>query len=261
MKIKLRPHQEKGIQQLRAVWKTHRVIQFYACVAFGKTATAAYITNSMTKRGMKVLFIAPYTVLVEQTAQRFMEYGLDQPSIIWRDHPWHDDNNLVQIASADTLIRRQVPDDIDLIIWDECFSGDTKIQTSKGTKRIDEITKDDLVFCFDEENRTLKLDNPVKVYKNGTKEITIVKTSKGQVKCTSTHLFYTGESWIQAKDLNQQQRIMFRNLRDSVTRKLLRAVVAVARKIIQDTLRLAVKTFFHGLVFGLKMAKHRNSQI
>lgn len=127
MKIQLRPHQEKGIQQLRAAWKEHKKIQFYACVAFGKTATAAYIIDQMTKRGKKVMFTAPYTVLVEQTAQRFIEYGLPKPSIIWRDHPWYAPDNPIQIASSDTLIRRGIPEDLDLLIIDECHLKRKKI--------------------------------------------------------------------------------------------------------------------------------------
>ena len=72
-----------------------------------------------TKNGLRVLFVAPYTTLVEQTAQRFMEYGLPQPSIIWQKHPWHDPSNQIQIASADTLIRRDMPE-VDVMIIDEC---------------------------------------------------------------------------------------------------------------------------------------------
>lgn len=119
MNLELRPHQENAVNQLRHGWKLHKTHLVYACVAFGKTALAAYIANGMIKNKKRVIFIAPYTVLVDQTAKRFMEYGLPQPSIIWRDHPWYDPDNLIQIASADTLTRRQMPE-VDLIIWDEC---------------------------------------------------------------------------------------------------------------------------------------------
>lgn len=118
--LKLRPHQEKAISLLRSEWKEKRTHLIYASVAFGKTATAAYIAKSMSDKGMRVLFVAPYTVLVEQTAERFMEYGLPKPGIIWRDHPDYDPNANIQIASADTLIRRDFPVNIDLMIVDEC---------------------------------------------------------------------------------------------------------------------------------------------
>lgn len=116
----LRPHQQKAVSLLRAEWKEHRTHLIYASVAFGKTALASYVTESFIKQGKRVLFIAPYVVLVEQTAARFMEYGLPRPGIIWRDHPDYFPSSQIQIASADTLARRDMPLDIDLIVIDEC---------------------------------------------------------------------------------------------------------------------------------------------
>lgn len=116
----LRPHQQRAVSQLRAEWKSKRTHLIYASVAFGKTALASYITQSFVDRGMRVMFIAPYTVLVEQTARRFYEYGLPPAGIVWRDHPEYYPQRMVQIASADTLIRRDWPENIDLIIVDEC---------------------------------------------------------------------------------------------------------------------------------------------
>jgi DNA repair protein RadD len=115
----LRPPQQKAVSMLRSVWKENRTHQLSAPVAFGKTAFAAYLTGMMAKPDSKVLFVAPYTVLVEQTAQRFHEYGLPKAGIIWRDHPDHDPSAAIQIASADTLIRRDLPENIGLMIIDE----------------------------------------------------------------------------------------------------------------------------------------------
>ncbi len=86
---------------------------------------------------MRVLFVAPYTILINQTAQRFTEYGLpeDQISFIWRDHPNYDPNLLIQIASADTLIRREFPKNIDLLIVDEAHLRKRRI-----LKEIERIT-------------------------------------------------------------------------------------------------------------------------
>jgi len=122
----LRPPQKKAVELTRESWKESSIKKeplravLSASVAFGKTAFAAYLTRSFNERKMRVLFIAPYTVLVEQTTQRFNEYGLTDIGIIWRDHPDYNPHRMIQIASADTLIRRQWPDNIDLVIVDEC---------------------------------------------------------------------------------------------------------------------------------------------
>lgn len=113
--------QERGLNSLRREWKQKRTFMVYAPTGSGKTGLAAFITDGHVSRGLRVLFIAPFTILVQQTVTRFVEYGLsaDDIGIIWRDHPDYDPSRLIQIASADTLIRRDFPDNIDLIIVDE----------------------------------------------------------------------------------------------------------------------------------------------
>jgi superfamily II DNA or RNA helicase len=53
-----------------------------------------------------------------QTVERFQQYGLKRPAVIWQKHPLTDSSNPIQIASVDTLIRREWPD-CDLLIVDE----------------------------------------------------------------------------------------------------------------------------------------------
>lgn len=118
-----------ALNMLRNNWKQARTFLLYAPVGFGKTAIAAFITDGFVARGMRVMFVAPYTVLLNQTASRFVEYGLssEEISYVWRDHPQYDPDKLIQIASADTLIRRNFPDNIDLLIIDEAHMKRKKI--------------------------------------------------------------------------------------------------------------------------------------
>ena len=115
----LRPHQQKAIQMLRSEWKEYRTHQIFAPTGYGKTALAAYLVRSFTEKGKRVIFIAPYVALINQTNERFQQYGLPPAGIIWRDHPDYNPNAQIQIASADTLIRRDFPENIDLMIVDE----------------------------------------------------------------------------------------------------------------------------------------------
>lgn len=117
--LNLRPHQSNALNALRRDWKEYDTHLLQAPTGAGKTAIAAEIIAGLHRSGMKALFVAPYVTLVEQTAKAFVDYGLPEPSIIWRDHPAEDPNNLIQVASADTLIRRNFPD-CDLVIVDEC---------------------------------------------------------------------------------------------------------------------------------------------
>jgi superfamily II DNA or RNA helicase len=90
----------------------------YAPVAFGKTVVAAHIVTSALNKGKKVMFVAPYTALINQTARSFMAQGIPKPGVMQADHPWTNPGKRLQIASVQTLSRRAIPD-VDLIIVDE----------------------------------------------------------------------------------------------------------------------------------------------
>ncbi|CRY80141.1 DEAD/DEAH box helicase [Yersinia intermedia] len=113
--------QERALNMLRRDWKSFNSFMVYAPTGSGKTGLAAFIADGFVSRGMRVLFVVPFTVLINQTSRRFVEYGLpeDEISFIWRNHPSYDPALKIQIASADTLIRREFPDNIDLLIIDE----------------------------------------------------------------------------------------------------------------------------------------------
>lgn len=113
--------QERALNMLRRDWKSFNSFMVYAPTGSGKTGLAAFIADGFVSRGMRVLFVAPFTVLINQTSRRFVEYGLpeDEISFIWRNHPSYDPALKIQIASADTLIRREFPGNIDLLIIDE----------------------------------------------------------------------------------------------------------------------------------------------
>jgi superfamily II DNA or RNA helicase len=115
--------QERALNMLRRDWKAHNSFMVYAPTGSGKTGLAAFITDGFVSRGKRVLFVVPYCVLLSQTASRFTSYGLDAGEIgfVWAeaDKGDIDPNRQIQIASADTLIRRDFPDNIDLLIIDE----------------------------------------------------------------------------------------------------------------------------------------------
>ncbi|WOQ75543.1 DEAD/DEAH box helicase family protein [Proteus mirabilis] len=121
--------QERGLTMLRQTWKQNRTFMIYSPTGSGKTALAVFITDGHVQRGMRVMFLVPYTILIDQTVSRFIEYGLpaEEISYVWRDHPNYDPTRLIQIASADTVIRRDFPDNIDLLIIDEAHLRRKKI--------------------------------------------------------------------------------------------------------------------------------------
>jgi len=119
MLYELYPHQKASIDELRSSFaKGLKRPMLYAPVAFGKTVVAAHIVTGVLDKGKRVLFVAPYTALINQTARSFMAQGIPQPGIMQADHPWTNAGKRLQIASVQTLARRKIPD-VDLVIVDE----------------------------------------------------------------------------------------------------------------------------------------------
>lgn len=123
MQLTITPNfaQERALNMLRRDWKANDTFMVYSPTGSGKTGLAAFIVAGFVSRGMRALFCVPYTILIGQTANRFVQYGLpgDEIGYIWADHPNYDPDRKIQIASADTLIRRVFPENIDLLIIDE----------------------------------------------------------------------------------------------------------------------------------------------
>lgn len=115
----LRPHQQQILNDLRLSFSQGlKRPMVYAAVGVGKTIVAAHIVAGTLDKGKRVLFVAPYTALINQTARSFMDQGIPQPGIMQADHPWTNPGKRLQIASVQTLARRKLPD-VDLVIVDE----------------------------------------------------------------------------------------------------------------------------------------------
>lgn len=85
----------------------------------GKTKTAAEIIRRALAKGKRVVFTVPAVELIDQTIQALWKEGIRDVGVIQADHPMTNPMAPVQVASVDTLARRGVPADVDLVIVDE----------------------------------------------------------------------------------------------------------------------------------------------
>jgi superfamily II DNA or RNA helicase len=77
--------------------------------------------------------------LCEQTSAVADKLGLSAHSVMMASH-WRFNKKLpFQIASAQTLMRRGIPDDFDTVVVDECFPPDVEILTEQGFIRFDQL--------------------------------------------------------------------------------------------------------------------------
>lgn len=118
--IILRPHQEISVQRLRdGIRSGARRQVLVAPCGFGKTECAAHIIQQSQAKGATAWFIVDRVALIDQTSDRFARYGIDH-GVIQADHWLTDTSKPVQIASAQTLARRNLNWLPDLIVADEC---------------------------------------------------------------------------------------------------------------------------------------------
>lgn len=117
----LRPHQSQSLDGLRDSLRTGaRRVVLQAPTGWGKTVVAAHIATGVRQRSKRICFCVPSLTLVDQTFERFTANGLDASDIgiIQADHPLRRAHAPIQIATAQTLTRREQPI-TDLVVVDE----------------------------------------------------------------------------------------------------------------------------------------------
>lgn len=117
----LRPHQQRALDGLKSsLLAGHRRPVLQAPTGAGKTVIAAHIVAGAMAKGKRVCFCVPSISLVDQTFARFCENGIDPANmgIIQANHPWRRPAAPIQIATAQTLVRRDRPE-VDFVVIDE----------------------------------------------------------------------------------------------------------------------------------------------
>lgn len=115
----LRPVQHKAIDMLRdSLRRGKRRPILRAATGFGKSLVAANIIRSARGKGKRCLFIADAIELIDQTVGVLYSEGINEVGVIQAQHPLTNSSMPVQVASIQTLARRQVPQ-FDICIIDE----------------------------------------------------------------------------------------------------------------------------------------------
>lgn len=121
--VVLRPYQTEAEEKLRdRIRAGDRRIILVAPTAFGKTETALDLIIRSQEKGAVAWFIVDRVTLVDQTSDRFLDYGIDHGVVQGQNNERYAPEKNVQIWSAQTLARREVETEPDLIFVDEAHS-------------------------------------------------------------------------------------------------------------------------------------------
>lgn len=123
----LRDYQDASVKGLRAgVVYGKRKQVLVAPTGAGKTEIACHMLDEASKKLSRALFIVDRVVLVDQTSERLDKYGIQHGVIQaghWRFRPYER----IQVCSAQTLERRGIPDDVQVVFVDEAHGMRRKV--------------------------------------------------------------------------------------------------------------------------------------
>lgn len=124
--IKLRPAQEKAVDEVREELRYNESVLLRAACRFGKTICASYISQRTTLNNRRVIFSCHRDAILNQVSKTFDKFDIDHGFIVGGVKP--DPFKLAQVASADTLCNRlDVFDGVSgILIVDECHLWHTK---------------------------------------------------------------------------------------------------------------------------------------
>jgi len=131
-----RPFQESAHLELRKGFLSgHRLQVVMAPTGAGKTYLALRVCDEALKRGKRVVFICDRKTLINQTSAVADGYGMQPHGIIQAQNPRFDLRKAFQIASAQTIDRRGLSDDFDVVVVDECHTlMDATVEFIQGSK-------------------------------------------------------------------------------------------------------------------------------
>lgn len=117
----LRPYQMEALANIKAsILAGNKRIVTVLPTGAGKTLLASKIVEGALSKSGKVVFTAPMISLIDQTIEAFEAEGILDIGAIQADHPRTNSRCPVQIASVQTLGRRDVMPDANVVIVDEC---------------------------------------------------------------------------------------------------------------------------------------------
>ena len=116
----LRPHQIEALRLIRlSAGKGHKRIVCQMPTGAGKTVTAAKLIAAAREKGERSIFTVPALSLINQTVSAFEAEGVTGIGVMQANHPRTNPMARVQVASVQTLAKRDIPD-ASVVIVDEC---------------------------------------------------------------------------------------------------------------------------------------------
>ena len=118
-----RPFQLSAHEQLRKGFKDgHKNQLIMAPTGAGKTYLGLRICNEAMQKGKRAVFLCDRTTLINQTSEVADAYGLTEHGVIQANHWRRQPEKLLQVASAQTIAKREYWPQLDVLVVDEAHT-------------------------------------------------------------------------------------------------------------------------------------------
>ena len=115
--------QETAHAKLRQGFKDgHKNQMIMAPTGSGKTYLGLRVAHEALMRDKKVVFLCDRTTLINQTSEAADNYGLRSHGVVQAQHPRRNSSYPFQIASVQTIAKREFWPDVDVLIIDEAHT-------------------------------------------------------------------------------------------------------------------------------------------
>jgi DNA repair protein RadD len=209
--ITLRNYQNTAVSSIRKAFTKLKNVLFVLPTGGGKTVIFTYLAWKSSQKNKRVLILVHRIELLRQVSRALNKFNVDHGIINPNYTPAFHKN--VQVASIQTVINKlnyltSIQWEADLIITDECFTGNTLIDG----KRIDSIKIGDIVKSFNHESLQYENKEVVDIYEREySGDWYKVNYNGTYVICTENHPFYIADlGYIAIKEIvNLKHEILF----------------------------------------------------
>ena len=113
----LRPGQVALLDKIdAAIAEGSRRIVAQAPTGFGKTIVAAHRLRLLQDAGRRAIIMVPALSLVDQTVEKLFAEGVTNVGVIQASHPMTNSARPIQVATPQSLQRREIPDADEILI-------------------------------------------------------------------------------------------------------------------------------------------------
>jgi len=116
----LRDYQQKALDEIRSHYaKGEKRVLLHLATGGGKTIVFSEVLKGVISKGKKAIMVVRGKDLIEQTSQRLMREGVPH-GCLQANHWNYNPTAPIQICSVDTLFRRKLKPEANLVVIDEC---------------------------------------------------------------------------------------------------------------------------------------------